>query len=118
VKTGADGENQSADLMTINRPDDLGDIANLGLTLAEGKLLLACRALPCRIAGRHRNHRRHSQFPGEPADEQAPTDALIATRCRSSASGSLRGLQWHTRFGFGQRFQPANDLRSQVAVAA
>lgn len=27
--------------MQINRPDDLGDIANLGLTLAEGKLLLA-----------------------------------------------------------------------------
>jgi hypothetical protein len=41
VKTGADGENQSADVMTINRPDDLGDLANLGLTLAEGKLLLA-----------------------------------------------------------------------------
>jgi hypothetical protein len=28
-------------VMTINRPDDLGDLANLGLTLAEGKLLLA-----------------------------------------------------------------------------
>jgi hypothetical protein len=41
VKTGADGENQSADVMTINRPDDLGNIANFGLTLAEGKLLLA-----------------------------------------------------------------------------
>jgi hypothetical protein len=27
--------------MKINRPDDLGDIADLGLTLAEGKLLLA-----------------------------------------------------------------------------
>src|ERR1700685_2639036 len=27
--------------MEINRPDDLGDIADLGLTLAEGKLLLA-----------------------------------------------------------------------------
>jgi len=27
--------------MTINQPDDLNEIANLGLTLAEGKLLLA-----------------------------------------------------------------------------
>jgi hypothetical protein len=27
--------------MKINRPEDLGDVANLGLTLAEGKLLLA-----------------------------------------------------------------------------
>jgi hypothetical protein len=41
VKIGAEGENQSTDVMTINRPDDLRDIANLGLTLAEGKLLLA-----------------------------------------------------------------------------
>jgi len=41
VKVGADSENQSAYVMTINRADDLGDIANLGLALAEGKLLLA-----------------------------------------------------------------------------
>ena len=41
VTTGADGEEQCADVMTINRPDDLGDVANLGLTLADGKLLLA-----------------------------------------------------------------------------
>jgi hypothetical protein len=41
VKTGADGERQCADVLTINRPDELDDIANLGLTLAEGKLLLA-----------------------------------------------------------------------------
>src|ERR1700675_1495171 len=27
--------------MEINRPNDLGDVADLGLTLAEGKLLLA-----------------------------------------------------------------------------
>ena len=41
VKLAADGEDQSVDVMTINRPDDLSEIANLGLTLAEGKLLLA-----------------------------------------------------------------------------
>ena len=41
VKTGADGEKQSIDVATINRPDDLVEIASLGLTLAEGKLLLA-----------------------------------------------------------------------------
>jgi len=40
VKTGADGENQSSDVATINRPDDLVEIAHLGLTLAEGKRLL------------------------------------------------------------------------------
>jgi hypothetical protein len=41
VKTGADGEKQSIDVVTINRPDDLGDVTSLGLTLAEGKRLLA-----------------------------------------------------------------------------
>jgi len=41
VRTEADGEKQPVDVMKINRPDDLGDIANLGLTLAEAKLLLA-----------------------------------------------------------------------------
>jgi hypothetical protein len=41
VKTEADDEQQSVDVMTITRSDDLGDIATLGLTLAEGKLVLA-----------------------------------------------------------------------------
>jgi len=36
-----DGEPRSADVMEINRPDSLGDVADLGLTLAEAKLLLA-----------------------------------------------------------------------------
>ena len=41
VKIGADGEEPFADVMTINRPDDLEDIANLGLTAANGRRLLA-----------------------------------------------------------------------------
>jgi len=41
VKIGAEGEGPCADIMEIRRPDDLVDIANLGLTLAEAKLLLA-----------------------------------------------------------------------------
>jgi hypothetical protein len=41
VKLAADGENQSVDVMTINRPDDLSEITSLGLTLAEGMRLLA-----------------------------------------------------------------------------
>jgi hypothetical protein len=39
--TGTDGEKQSVEVVEINRPDGLVDIADLGLTLAEGKLLLA-----------------------------------------------------------------------------
>ncbi|HEX3991055.1 MAG TPA: hypothetical protein VHX39_07770 [Acetobacteraceae bacterium] len=41
VQLGADGSEPFADVMTINRPDDLGDIANLGLTVADGKRVLA-----------------------------------------------------------------------------
>ncbi len=41
VKIGGEGEGPCTDIMEIRRPDDLVDIANLGLTLAEAKLLLA-----------------------------------------------------------------------------
>ena len=41
VKTGVGGEEQCADVMQFNRRDALGDIADLGLTLADGKPLLA-----------------------------------------------------------------------------
>jgi hypothetical protein len=41
VQTGAEGEDPGTDLMEISRPDGLGDIANLGLTLSETKQLLA-----------------------------------------------------------------------------
>jgi hypothetical protein len=41
VKIAADGEEPFADVMKINRPDGLDDIANLGLTVADGKQLLA-----------------------------------------------------------------------------
>jgi hypothetical protein len=41
VKIGADGEEQWVDVVQIARPGDLDDLANLGLTMAEGKLVLA-----------------------------------------------------------------------------
>jgi hypothetical protein len=34
VGTGIDGQSRSFDLMEISRPDVLGDLANLGLTLS------------------------------------------------------------------------------------
>ena len=40
VGTGIDGQSRSVDVMAISRPDGLGGIANLGLTLAEAKQLL------------------------------------------------------------------------------
>jgi hypothetical protein len=41
VQIGADSDEPFADVMTINRLDDLDDIANLGLTVADGKRVLA-----------------------------------------------------------------------------
>ena len=41
VEIGAEGEGPCADVVEISRPDGLVDIANLGLTLAEAKLVLA-----------------------------------------------------------------------------
>jgi hypothetical protein len=41
VKLGADGQTRCTDVMEINRSDFIGDVANLGLTLAEAKQLLA-----------------------------------------------------------------------------
>ena len=41
VGMGIDGQSRSFEVMAINRPDGLGDVAKLGLTLAEAKLLLA-----------------------------------------------------------------------------
>ena len=41
VKIDAEGVEQDTDVMEINRPDDLGDHAHLGLTLTEAKRLLA-----------------------------------------------------------------------------
>jgi hypothetical protein len=41
VSIGAEGEEHSTDVMRIATSDDLTDLASLGLTLAEGKRLLA-----------------------------------------------------------------------------
>ena len=41
VKIGTEGEGRSRDVMEIERPDHIADIADLGLTLSETKRLLA-----------------------------------------------------------------------------
>ena len=41
VKIGAGGEEQATDVLKIDRPGDLDDVANLGLTSAEATLVLA-----------------------------------------------------------------------------
>ena len=41
VEIGVEGSGRSVDVMEISRPSDLGDIAYLGLTLLQGKQLVA-----------------------------------------------------------------------------
>jgi hypothetical protein len=41
VEIGTDSRARSVDVMEVGRPNDLGDIANLGLTLSEAKQVLA-----------------------------------------------------------------------------
>jgi hypothetical protein len=55
VETGDDAHSRSDDLMEICRPEGLGEIADLGLTLPEAKQLLMSvqRALVARQADNH-----------------------------------------------------------------
>jgi hypothetical protein len=55
IATGDDARRLSTDLVEICRPEGLGDIANLGLTLPEAKLLLASvqRAVASRQVDSH-----------------------------------------------------------------
>ena len=55
VKIGGEGEDLCTDVVEISRPDDLRDIADLGLTLAEAKRLLA-RVQQEIVAAQARDH--------------------------------------------------------------
>ncbi len=59
VSVGAEGEEHSTDVMRIARPDTLADLGTLGLSLAEGKRLLAGvqREVVAAQAGVHAVHR-------------------------------------------------------------
>src|SRR3954454_19387290 len=81
VKIAADGENRCVDVMTINRPDDLGDIASLGLTLAEGKLVLAGlqQQIVAAQAGSHARRRPACRSCGAVCHVKDYRDHAVAT---------------------------------------
>jgi hypothetical protein len=54
VETGSDGQSRSSDVVAISRPDDLNDVANLGLTLDEAKAM-AMPSVPMVGKGQVRN---------------------------------------------------------------
>jgi hypothetical protein len=81
VKTGADGEKQSVDVATINRPDNLIDVTNLGLSLAEGKRLLAGVQQEI-VAGQAKGHavrRPNCRSCGEVCRVKDYRDHVVAT---------------------------------------
>jgi hypothetical protein len=55
VETGSDSLTRSVEVLEISRPNDLGDIANLGLTLPEAKQLLA-RVQQAVVAAQAQDH--------------------------------------------------------------
>ena len=107
VKIEADGENQSIDVATITRPDDLAEIAHLGLTLAEGKRLLAALQQQI-VAAQARDHavrRPECRRCGEVCRVKDYRDHAIATlfgqvkvrlpRFRCAGCGRIEtGLEW------------------------
>ena len=110
VKTGAEGEGPCTDVMEIIRPADLGDIADLGLTLADAKLLLAGLQQAI-VTGQARDHAaRRPACPrcGEACQVKDYRERGVATlfgrvtlrlpRFRCAACGGVEaGIGWPSR---------------------
>ena len=107
VKTGADGDGQGMDVMEISKPDDLGNIAHLGLSLAEAKLLLAGvqREIIAAQARAHAVRRPDCRCGGGACHVKDYRDHAIATlfgqvtvrlpRFRCAACGAIEvGVDW------------------------
>jgi hypothetical protein len=83
VETGIDGQSRSSDVMAIRRPDGLGDLASLGLTLVEAKQLLAPvqRVVVAARAGNHAMFRPDCQSCGGRCHMKDWRSHRIATVC-------------------------------------
>jgi hypothetical protein len=126
VSTGAEGEEHGTDVLRIVRPDDLTDLADLGLTLAEGKRLLAgvqqeivaaqarihavqrpaCR--PCGVACRVKDYRQHgiATLFGQVA--------LRLPRFRCAGCGATEvGVQWPP---YARSTPELDRLRAQLSA--
>ena len=107
VKIGAEVEGHAVDVMEINRPDDLGDIADLGLTLAETKRLLARlqREIIAAQASEHAARRPTCSRCGDACGVKDYREHVVATlfgqvtvrlpRFRCAACGGIEaGVGW------------------------
>lgn len=111
VKTGAEGEGQCTDVMEIIRPADLGDIVDLGLALADAKLLLAGlqQALVTEQARDHAARRPTCPRCGEVCHVKDYRERGVATlfgrvtvrlpRFRCAACGGIEaGIGWPSHY--------------------
>jgi hypothetical protein len=91
VETGVDGASRSVDVMVIDRLGDLGDIAALGLTLAQGKQLVALVQQEI-VTAQSRDHDGRYVAPAELRARSritAPTRSLpCSARSRSGCPAS------------------------------
>jgi hypothetical protein len=94
VKPGVEGEGQCTDVMEIVRPADLGDIADLGLTLADAKLLLAGlqQAIVTGQARDHAARRPACSRCGEACQVQDSRERGVATLVGQVSQGDFRGF--------------------------
>ena len=86
VETGADTRRRGIEVLEIDRPRDLSDIANLGLTLPEAKQLLA-RVQQAVVAVQARNHAAR-RLIGLQVPRRANSTANSRSASRSPASVS------------------------------
>ncbi len=107
VEIGVEGEGPCTDIMEIRRPDDLVDIANLGLTLAEAKLLLegVQREIAAAQARKHAVRRPSCACCGDVCRVKDYRDHAVSTlfgqvtlrlpRFRCAACGGIEaGIAW------------------------
>jgi len=107
VKIGAEGKGPCTDVMEINQPGDLADIANLGLTLSEAKRLLAGvqREIVAAQAKEHAVRRPDCSYCGGVCRVKDYRDHAVATlfgeiterlpRFRCAACGGIEaGVAW------------------------
>jgi hypothetical protein len=109
IATGDDARCLSTDLIEICRPEDVGDIANLGLTLAEAKQLLASvqRAV---VSAQAVNHAAAAVLLG--LQRKMPPEGLAGTPHRDAVwrgDGAASAVSMH-------RLQTHRDER-QLAIA-
>ena len=101
VGTEIDGQSRSCEVMVLSRPDGLGDIATLGLTLAESKQLLV-------------------QVQQEVVAAQARRHTLFRPDCQScSGRCHMKGWQPHriaTLFGEVRVKLPGWRVRAAVVA--